>query len=91
MRDEHSRTLEPARALAAETLALERTLSDLVDQPYRYAINVPCDWIIVTSMRETRLYYKGAHQQTYEHFETVRLTADEARLKRFVFLLTPAR
>ena len=27
-----------------------------VDQAYRYAINLPCDWIIVTSMRETRLY-----------------------------------
>jgi hypothetical protein len=26
-----------------------------VDQTYRYAINLPCDWIIVTSMRETRL------------------------------------
>jgi hypothetical protein len=31
-------------------------------QAYHYAINLPCDWIIVTSMRETRLYYKGAHQ-----------------------------
>jgi hypothetical protein len=28
-----------------------------VDQAYHYAINLPCDWIIVTSMRETRLYY----------------------------------
>lgn len=26
-----------------------------VDQGYRYAINLPCDWIIVTSTRETRL------------------------------------
>jgi hypothetical protein len=26
-----------------------------VDQAYRYAINLLCDWIIVTSMRETRL------------------------------------
>ena len=34
MRDEFARTLEPARALAAETLALERTLSDLVNQAY---------------------------------------------------------
>jgi len=25
-----------------------------VDQGYRYAINLPCDWIIVTSMRWTR-------------------------------------
>jgi hypothetical protein len=31
-----------------------------VDQAYRYAINLPCDWIIVTSMCETRLYYKTA-------------------------------
>jgi hypothetical protein len=38
-------------------------------------------------MRETRLYYKGAHQQTYERFDTVRLAADEALLKRFAFLL----
>jgi hypothetical protein len=32
--DEHTRTLEPARALAAETLTLERTLSDLVNRAY---------------------------------------------------------
>jgi methylase of polypeptide subunit release factors len=62
-----------------------------VDQAYRYAINLPCDWIIVTSMRETRLYYKGAQQNAYEHFETVRLAADEALLKRFIFLLGAER
>jgi len=62
-----------------------------VDQAYRYAINLPCDWIIVTSMRETRLYYKGAHQQAYERFDTVRLAADEALLKRFIFLLGAER
>jgi len=32
--DEYTRTNEPARALAAETLTLERTLSDLVNQAY---------------------------------------------------------
>ena len=42
-------------------------------------------------MRETRFYYKGAHQQAYERFETVRLAADEALLKRFVFLLGAER
>jgi hypothetical protein len=47
-----------------------------VDQGYRYAINLPCDWIIVTSMRETRLYHKGSHQHAYERFETVRLATD---------------
>ena len=34
LRDEYTRTIEPARALAAETLTLERTLSDLADQAY---------------------------------------------------------
>lgn len=34
LRDEYTRTIEPARALAAETLQLERTLSDLVNQAY---------------------------------------------------------
>ena len=34
LRDEYTRTIAPARALAAETLTLERTLSDLVYQPY---------------------------------------------------------
>ena len=34
LRDEHTRTIAPARALAAETLTLERTLSDLVNQAY---------------------------------------------------------
>jgi hypothetical protein len=58
-----------------------------VDQAYRYAINLPCDWIIVTSMRETRLYHKGSNQQTYERFETSRLASDDALLRRFVFLL----
>jgi hypothetical protein len=62
-----------------------------VDQCYRYAINLPCDWILVTSMRETRIYYKGTNQQTYERFETVRLAEDPALLKRFVFLLGARR
>jgi hypothetical protein len=32
LRCEYARTIEPARALAAETLNLERTLSDIVGQ-----------------------------------------------------------
>ena len=32
--DEYTRTIEPARALAAGALTLERTLSDLVNQAY---------------------------------------------------------
>ena len=62
-----------------------------VDQGYRYAINLPCDWIIVTSIRQTRLYHKGTDQQTYERFDTEELAEDEAQLKRFVFLLGAAR
>ena len=62
-----------------------------VDQAYRYAINLPCDWIIVTSMRETRLYHKGSPQNAYERFETVRLASDPALLRRFVFLLGAER
>ena len=34
LRDEYTRTIEPTRALAAEVLSLERTLSDLVNQAY---------------------------------------------------------
>ncbi len=34
LRDEYTRTIAPACALAAETLTLERTLSDLVNQAY---------------------------------------------------------
>ena len=34
LRAEYTRSIEPARALAAETLKLERTLSDLVNQAY---------------------------------------------------------
>ncbi len=58
-----------------------------VDQAYRYAINLPCDWIIVTSMRETRLYHKGSNQQTYERFETEQLADSESALRRFIYLL----
>ncbi|MBX3435422.1 MAG: N-6 DNA methylase [Pirellulales bacterium] len=58
-----------------------------VDQGYRYAINLPCDWIIVTSIRQTRLYHKGSDQQTYERFDTEQLADDEAALRRFLFLL----
>jgi hypothetical protein len=34
LRAEHTRSIEPARALAAETLQLERTLSNLINQAY---------------------------------------------------------
>ncbi|HEV2969253.1 MAG TPA: N-6 DNA methylase [Pirellulales bacterium] len=62
-----------------------------VDQGYRYAINLPCDWIIVTSIRETRLYHKGSNQQTFERFDTEQLAGSDAALLRFVFLLGAER
>jgi hypothetical protein len=62
-----------------------------VDQAYRYAINLPCDWIVVTSIRQTRLYYKGTDQHTYERFDTEKLAGDDALLKKFVFLLGAER
>ena len=34
LREEYTRSIDPARALATETLTLERTLSDLVNQAY---------------------------------------------------------
>jgi hypothetical protein len=34
LRDEYTGTIEPTRALVAETLKLERTLSDLVNRAY---------------------------------------------------------
>jgi hypothetical protein len=34
LRDEYTRTIAPTRALAAETLKLERALNDLVNQAY---------------------------------------------------------
>lgn len=62
-----------------------------VDQAYRYAINLPCDWIVVTSMRQTRLYHKGSDQYTYQQFNTEELATDESLLKTFVFLLGSER
>jgi len=62
-----------------------------VDQGYRYAINLRCDWIIVTSMRQTRLYHKASDQHTYERFDIDNMAGDEAALKKFLFLLGAER
>ena len=47
--------------------------------------------MIVTSIRQIRLYYKGCDQYTYELFDTERLADDENHLKRFVFLMGAER
>ncbi len=62
-----------------------------VDQAYRYAINLRCDWVIVTNLHEVRLYHKGSDQQTYERFQIERLADDDAQLVKFVFLLGAER
>jgi len=62
-----------------------------VDQAYRYAINLPCDWIIVTSIRQIRLYHKGSTQQSFELFDTVAVAEDQRQLEKFVFLLAAER
>ena len=62
-----------------------------VDQGYRYAINLPCDWVLITSIRQSRLYHKGSDQHTFESFDTVALAADEALLKKFIYLLGAER
>ena len=62
-----------------------------VEQGYRYATNLPCDWIVVTNIREIRLYHKGSDQRTYERFEPGRLATDEEHLRRFVYLLGAER
>ncbi len=67
-----------------------RSLS-AVDQGYRYAINLPCDWIIVTSLRHTRLYCKGTDQNTYELFSIADLATNDHVFKKFVYLLAADR
>jgi hypothetical protein len=52
LRDEHSRNIEPARAIAAETLTLERTLTDLVNQAY--ALTSPAQRQVQAGARKTK-------------------------------------
>src|SRR5262249_31478484 len=40
------------------------------DQALRYAVNLVCDWYLVTNMREIHLYHEGHDQFTFERFET---------------------
>jgi Eco57I restriction-modification methylase/Putative RNA methylase family UPF0020 len=62
-----------------------------VDQAFDYAINLRCNWIVVTNIRQTRLYYKGTDKQTFERFDTEGLSQDEKQLRKFVFLLHASR
>lgn len=62
-----------------------------VDQAYRYAINLPCDWIVVTNLREVRLYHKGSTQKHYERFVVADMAADSREVARFVYILGAER
>ena len=62
-----------------------------VDQALRYAVNLECDWYLVTNLHEIRLYHKGHDQFTFERFETAALAGDDAAFRRFVFLLGAER
>jgi hypothetical protein len=62
-----------------------------VDQALRYAVNLVCDWYLVTNLHEIRLYHKGHDQFTFERFETAAMTENDAAFRRFVFLLGAQR
>jgi hypothetical protein len=62
-----------------------------VDQALRYAVNLICDWYLITNLKEIRLYHKGHDQFTFERFETAVLAEDDAAFRRFVFLLGAER
>jgi hypothetical protein len=62
-----------------------------VEQAFDYAINLRCNWIVVTNIRQTRLYYKGTDKQTFERFDTEGLAKDDKALRKFVFLLHASR
>jgi len=58
-----------------------------VEQAYQYAVNLECNWIIVSNYREIRLYHKNRSQQHYELFKLNEL-ADAAAFKRFCYLFS---
>ncbi|MDX2177722.1 MAG: DNA methyltransferase [Candidatus Sumerlaeia bacterium] len=62
-----------------------------VEQGFDYAINLGCDWIVVSSMRETRLYHKGADRLTCERFDLALLATNDHALRRFLYILGAER
>jgi hypothetical protein len=62
-----------------------------VEQALHYAVNLQCDWYLVTNLREVRLYHKGHDLLTFERFETGALAVDDGVFRRFVFLLGAER
>jgi SAM-dependent methyltransferase len=62
-----------------------------VDQAYRYAINLPCDWILVTNLREIRLYHKSRDQRTFERFDLQAAAEQETAFRQLIFVLGAER
>ncbi|PKO19581.1 hypothetical protein CVU37_02530 [candidate division BRC1 bacterium HGW-BRC1-1] len=62
-----------------------------VEQAFDYAINLGCDWIVVTSIAETRLYYKGADRFTCERYDLARIASSDEHLRRFLYVLGAPR
>lgn len=62
-----------------------------VEQAVLYALQLKVDWYLVTNLRETRLYCKRDDTAHFEQFKTADLDADEAELRRFVYLLGAER
>lgn len=59
-----------------------------IEQSYLYATKYDgCNWIIVSNIREIRLYNKSKTQSYYESFNVLQLEEDE-QFKRFYFLMS---
>jgi len=62
-----------------------------VEQGFDYAINLGCDWIVVSSLRETRLYCKRADRFSCEVFPLADLAENDAAFRRFLYILGAER
>jgi hypothetical protein len=52
-----------------------------VEQALHYAVNLRCDWYLVTNIREARLYYKGHDLFRFERSGTSSANAPPLRLR----------
>ena len=58
-----------------------------IEQGFNYAINLKCDWVIITNLKEIRLYHKGNDFGHFEQFNITQLAGSYPHFKRFLFLL----
>ncbi len=62
-----------------------------VDQALGYAVDLKCDWYMVTNFSEIRLYNKTQDRLTFEQFRTQDAAQDDAAFKKLVYLLGAER